>query len=36
MIEAIVNEQISDAKLFKNKNVIVEEKAQLWNSMNEE
>jgi hypothetical protein len=36
MIEAIVNEQISDSKLFKNKNTIVEEKALLFNSMNEE
>lgn len=36
MIETIVNEQISDSKLFKNKTAIVEEKAQLWNSMIEE
>ena len=33
-IEGIVNEQIGDGKLFKNKNEIVEEKADLWKNMN--
>jgi hypothetical protein len=36
MIEAIINEQIGDGKIFRNKNAIVEEKSELWRTMHEE
>jgi hypothetical protein len=36
MIEAIINDQIGDGKIFRNKNAVLEEKTELWRAMHEE
>jgi hypothetical protein len=36
MIETIINDQIGEGKIFRNKNAVVDEKMELWRTMHEE